>query len=335
MNFYKSEKIYFIFQIDSSFVPKTNFLKNIILIIFMMILSNNLTPQSLIRDNYGVQAGISFQFGSTVNRLGLFAKGFVIYESFQLNTDVRWHFNIRSFGPPISGGEWIYKVGLVWSWGKNDTLRNEILTPVSNQIGKKNSIGYSFNQYRDQIGTTQKTGLASIQLNRLQFIIENDAFAGAPADKFRTAAATFQYRLTATTQIGINSILWTGDPFTNFIDTQTEDATYPSRYGYRDMRLAQYGKYSHGILSMQLQQVFPYQQAVKYDLGIDSEYIRHALQNVVIHDMYYVPDKINLAKHPHIPMVSDDGTQFLFRAGQKVKPLLFFGQLGLNSTLFY
>lgn len=305
------------------------------LFFFILNLSNIVEAQSYIKDDFGIQTGVTFQFGSTVNRIGVFAKGFVIYQSFQLNTDVRWHFNMRSFGPPVSGGEWIYKVGLVWGWGETDSLSNEILTPVSNQIGRKNSIGYSFNQYRDKIGTTQKTGLASIQLNRLQFIMENDAFAGPPADKFRTAAATFQYRLTPTTQIGLNALLWTSDPFTNFIDTQTEDKDYPSRYGYRDMRFAQYGKYSHGILSMQLQQVFPYQQTVRYDLGIDSEYVRHVLQNVVIHDMYYVPDRINLAKHPHIPMISDDGTQYLFRAGQKVKPLLFYGQLGLNNTVFY
>lgn len=305
------------------------------LVLLFSVLVNTSVGQSISNEHYHIQAGVAVQFGSTVNRIGLFTKGYAIYKDFQLNADFRWHFNMSSFGPPESGQEWIYKIGLVWAWGETDTLGNDILTPLSNQIGKRNSIGYSFNQYFDQINTNQKTGLASIQLNRLQFIIENDAFAGSPADKFRTAAAVFQYRLSSTQQLGINSILWTGDPFTNFIDTKKEDTNYPSRYGYRDISKAFYGKYSHGILSMQFQQVFPFGQVMKYDIGMDSEYVRHVLQNILIHDMYYLPNKINLAKHPHIPMLDKNGEQYLFLEGQRVKPVQFFGQFALNGTLFY
>lgn len=310
-------------------------MKKLSILFALLFFTQILNAQLLKTDYCGASLGLSIQFGSTVNRIGLFAKGFGIYRDFQLNADLRWHFNISSFGPPRSGQEMSYKLGIVWAWGNSDTLDNPFLSPVSNQIGKKNSLGYSFNQYWDQIGTSQKTGLISLQLNRLNFIIENDAFAGPPADKFRTAAMILNYRLTETSTIGINSILWTGDPFTNLIDTETQDPDYPSQYGYRDMSNANYGECSHGIISAQFQQLFPNHQQVKMELGADSEYIRHLLQNIIIHDLYFVPRSLNPSKHPHIPMVADDGSQYLFLPHQKVKPSTFFGQFAVNGTWFY
>jgi len=295
----------------------------------------NLSAQQFQNNCCGASVGVTLQFGTTINRIGIFAKGYGIYKGFQLNSDIRLHFNYRAFGPDLNGGEFVYKIGAVWAWGAADTLENSFLSSVSNQLGKRNSIGYSFNHYFDKIGTNQKTGFISLQLHRWHFIMENDAFAGAPADKYRTAAAILQYRISPTTQIAFNSILWTGDPFTNFIDTQTFDEDYPSQYGYRDMNYASYGNYSNGVFGIQMQTMLPYQQEVKYNLGIDSEWVRHIFQNIIIHDLYILPKWLNPMKHPHIPMVSDVGTQYIFKEGQRVKPPSFFAQFGWNSTLFY
>lgn len=303
--------------------------------IFIIINTLHLSAQQFQTDCCGASVGISMQFGTHINRIGLFGKGYMLYNDFQFNTDVRWHFNYRAFGPDLSGNEFVYKIGVVWAWGDEADLENPFLSAVSNQLGKRNSIGYSFNHYFDKIATNQKTGFISIQLNRLHFIMENDAFAGAPADKYRTAAAMFQYQLTPTAIIALNTVLWTGDPFTNFIDTQTFDNNYPSQYGYRDMSNASYGNYSNGVLGLQLKTLFPYQQEMRYGVGIDSEWVRHILQNIIIHDLYILPKVLNPMKHPHIPMLSDDGSQYLFIEGQKVKPLSLFTQFGWNGTVFY
>jgi hypothetical protein len=304
-------------------------------IIFILFHILNLSAQQFQSDCCGASVGVSIQFGTHINRIGLFAKSYAIYKDFQLNADVRWHFNYRAFGPDLSGSEFVYKIGAVWAWGDVDTLENPFLSPVGNQLGKRNSIGYSFNHYFDNIATNQKTGFISIQLNRLHFIMENDAFAGAPADKYRTAAAILQYRISPTSLLSLNTILWTGDPFTNFIDTQTFDDNYPSQYGYRDMSNASYGNYSNGIFGLQFKTMFPFGQEMRYDIGFDSEWIRHFFQNIIIHDLYILPKVLNPMKHPHIPMVSNDGSQYLFLEGQKVKPMSLFAQFGWNGTVFY
>lgn len=239
-------------------------------------------------------------------------------------------------GPPKPTKELTWGVGALWAWGqKSETSRNPFHSLVENQTGLSNSLAYSFRAYKDGIGTSQLTGVAGVELGKWQFTVENDAFSGVAADKFRTAAACMRYRLPDGAHIGLETILWTGDPFTDMIDTKTRDNAYPGRYGYRDMSHAHYGRFSHGILAMLWQQALPYGQTAKAEAGIDSEWVRHFLQNIIIHDLYILPDCINPAKMPHIPMVADDGTQFLFREGQKVRPARFFGQVSLNGDLFY
>jgi hypothetical protein len=310
-------------------------LKPLIFLLFNFCLSTFLQGQRIQGENYGATIGLNLTLGTTVNRIGIVAKGYYIQKDFQFNLDGRYHFNMSSYGPKLSGQEWTIKSGVVWAWGEQQNIENPFLSPVSNQIGKINSLGYSFNYYWDEIGTNQTTGIIGIQLNRFNFTMENDAFAPPPADKFRTAAMKLTYRLDESTYLLLNSTLWTGDPFTDMIDTQTDLPHYPSRYGYRDMTYAKYGNYSHGILGLGLEQMLPYGQEIRCDVGIDSEWVRYVLQNIIIHDLYFVPDVLNPAKFPHIPILADDGQQYLFYSHQRVKPACFFAQLALNGTLFY
>ena len=310
-------------------------MKRFIRLSFCLFITSSLYSQSISGENYQGSVGLNLTFGTTVNRIGLFAKGFYIHKDVQFNLDTRYHFNISSYGPRLSGPEWSLKGGVVWAWGEQASIENPFLSPVGNQIEKTNSLGYSFNYYWDKIGTNQATGTLSVQFDKVNFIMENDAFAPPAADKFRTAAIKFTYRIQENTYLTINSTLWTGDPFTDMLDTQRDLAHYPSRYGFRDMSYTKYGKFSHGILSVGLQQILPFQQEIRYNLGVDSEWVRHILQNVIIHDLYFIPNIINPAKHPHIPMVSNTGEQYLFYSHQEVKPASFYGQFSMNGTLFY
>ena len=319
-----------------------------VLILLLIHFSLFVNAQTLTTSDWGVRLGVHYQFGTIVNRVGCFSKAYFSYRDVQFNVALRWQFNMSNYGPPKSGQEFVLKGGAAWAWGQATDLNALRWTSAGHQSNKRHHIGYSFNHYWDQIGTNQSTGTLQLQLHRWAFTIENDAFAGPPADKFRTAAARLSYQPNPQILIAIASTLWTGDPFTNFIDTQVSNSGYPSRFGYRDMRNANYGKYSHGILNMLVQYQPPleasitglnhhwhFEPSLRLATGIDSEWVRHILQNIIIHDLPFIPARFNPAKHPHIPMVCEDGSQYLFLPFQRVKPASTFVQWGCNESVFY
>ncbi len=131
---------------------------------------------------------------------------------------------------------------------------------------------------------------------------------------------------------GINSLLWTGN--SNNIKTHY-DENYPAHYGYRDLSKSKYGKFSNGILSFQVQYTSEYAQLINFELGIDSEYVRHMLQNKFMHDMNWIPKKWNGAQNPHYPMLDTNGMPYLYREGQKVKKSKLYLDMSINKNLFY
>jgi len=70
-------------------------------------------------------------------------------------------------------------------------------------------------------------------------------------------------------------------------------------------------------------------------MGVDSEHIRYAIQDIFIHDMYFIPKKWNKAKNPHYPMLDTTGQPYLFKPGQKVKPTSFYFEFSGNTGIFY
>ena len=138
-----------------------------LLLLYLLFSTSILNAQRIEGENYGGMLGLNLTFGSTVNRIGLVVKGYFIQnEKFQYNLDARYHFNMSSYGPPFTGQEWVLKGGFVWAWSDELDIENPFLSPVSNQLGKKNSVGYSINYYWDEIGTNQSTGTVSIQVDR-------------------------------------------------------------------------------------------------------------------------------------------------------------------------
>ena len=265
-------------------------------------------------------------------RLGVVAKGYYAGDDFQGNVEVGVHYNFASLGPPLSGPEVRASLGGVFAWGGHDEADNVFLSPVSNQTGHKYSLAYAYNYYWDRIQTSQPTGTIALQADAFHLVTENDFFAGRGGDKFRTGAISAAFRNNKTLA-AIKTVLWTGNTGKN--TRKIKDSEYPGRFGYRDMRHAPHGAYSHGILSAQVQYAWYGFQTVGCEVGVDSEKVRHAVQNLFIHDMVFLPDKWVPHENPHVPMRNAQGGMFLFKEGQTIKPAEPFLELSMNPSLFY
>jgi hypothetical protein len=284
------------------------------------------------QDQPGGMLGISVHFGTVRMRLGVVARAFYATTRVQANLELGLHYNFRAFGPPAAGPELRASVGGVAAWGSNAASQDVFLSPVGNQTGRRSSFAYAYNMYWDRIGTSQRTGTVALQIGALAVATENDILAGKGEDKFRTGAVSVHWR-EEDTRFGIRTVLWTGDTETNV--PKVRESSYPSRFGYKDMRNARYGAYSHGLLTAQVEHAISGFQTVGAEVGVDWERVRHTVQNRFIHDMAFIPDGWVGSENPHVPMLDAQGGQYLFLDGQEVKPPRVFAELSTNPSLFY
>lgn len=309
------------------------YLIQIILILFIIV-SNNITNAQIIkRNNFFVSAGIMINGGTSLNRAGLFFAGYYVVKHFQFNMNIRPIYNINGLGTLKSFPELIANLGVTFGYGKTDSLFNNFTTPVSNHTGRKYSCTFSYNLYIDNIGTTQGTGTVAFEFGHFGIIHENDMWGEPRSDKFRSAAMQFYYR-TEYWKYTINVILWHGDAFDQRVFTYT-DTDYPARFGYKDLSNVKYGKTSAGILSANVSYAMPNMQIVSFGTGINSEYVRHIAQNKMIHDKWFLPDKIAGYELKHYPMLDTEGNPYLFKKEQKIKPTELYFNFGFNQNLFY
>ncbi|MBI3134881.1 MAG: hypothetical protein HYZ14_09440 [Bacteroidetes bacterium] len=285
---------------------------------------------------YGFSAGISFDFGTNVNRLGLSGGAYYAYDFAQVNISLKAYYNFQSIGLKKKTPEIVLAGGINFCYGKKDTVRNRFTGPGENNTAFPHAFGYSYLRYWDKNQTSQSTGLFNIQAGQFRFLTENDLFAGGKGwrDRFRTGGFKVDYTVNDL-RFALTSALWTGD----FIGCDiVKDSLYPSRFGYRRTERSQYGNFSLGLLSAQVNWLLPgvpLNQDARLNLGVDSEWVRHVLQNKLVHDQCYLPKKWINHENPHIPMLSDKGDPYLFDPAQKVKPASCYFNLGLNSPVFY
>jgi hypothetical protein len=288
--------------------------------------------ETVVHDEFGGMLGLSLTLGTIRQRLGVIAKGYYAGSDFQANMEVGVHYNFAAFGPPVSGPEVRTSLGGVFAWGDTDVADNVFLSPVSNQTGHKYSLAYAYTYYWDKIKTSQPTGTVALQVDAFHLVTENDFLAGGGGDKFRTGAISAGFRSNKTL-IAVKTMLWTGDTGKN--TREIKGSQYPSRFGYRDMRQAPHGAYSHGILSAQVLYAWSGFQTLGGEVGVDSEKVRHAVQNRLIHDMDFIPDKWVDTENPHVPMRDAQGDMYLFREGQTIEPAEPFVEVSMNPSLFY
>ena len=283
-----------------------------------------------------VQFGISGSFGTHVNRIGFFIQPSYFSEYAGLQIRATYNCVFSGIGIQKHTEEFHLQNVFFLCMGSEDSIPVYVNDVYTNQGDRPFSIIYSFNRYSDHSQTSQNTGCIGIQNRSFRILTENDLFALKRQDRYRTAAiivSLFKNEY----QFSIKSVLWTGDSFDKRAIKITNDSLYKSRFGYKDLRNAQFGKHSNGILCFQINKYVDYSipQNISISAGVDAEQIRHFLQNKMIHDMYFIPECYITYKNVHYPMLQTDGTPYLKRQGQKIRKPKPYINFGLNEGLFY
>jgi len=301
------------------------------LIILIIIFYNvNLFSQYT---NFGVTSGLSFSFGNKVNRIGLRASGFYVYGIGQVNASLNAYYNFQSLAIKKKTPELQLGIGTQIGFGKKDTSSNHFIGLIDNNTDRYFSGGYTYQYFFDKQNTSQGGGIINLNIEHFTFATSNDLFGFGKGwrDRFRTAAVLLQYRY-LDTKIALNSTFWTGD----YIGCKKiKNSNYPARFGYKENDKAIYGKYTAALTSIQIEQVLPYSQIARLNIGMDNEKVRHLLQNRLIHDQDYIPKKWIKIPQMHFPMLDENGNQYLFREGQHIKPTTIYYNIGLNNSVFY
>lgn len=293
-------------------------------LIFSLILPGFCFSQNYFRDHFGGSIGIIANIGTHNNSFGLTINSYYHDKFFQFNNGANFHLYHKNIGQRTHFREVRLHTGLVLLAGKKENEIDFLMDGLNHQTTFNYGIGYNYLWYFDNAGTSQLSGGWSIHAKKLSFYLENDIFGGQGKDRFRTAhfqAAykTGDYRFAA----GVN--LWTGETKESMWEKVSLDKC-PS--GYRLLEDLPYGRTSHGILYGGLTYRLPFQQQINIKLGIDSENIRHTIQNRLIHDLIFLPKKIE-RKTPHYPRLDEDGCP-IFDKSQVRKSVLFL-QYGLND----
>lgn len=285
-------------------------------------------------EGFGISGGLQVDLGFPVNRVGLRIQGYYVWDFVQLNGSLGWQYNVSHLGPrPMQpGGEFQGALGAIVGWGPSELQPHPFLHPVANQTGRQYALGYAWKYYWDNRETSQLTALIGLHLGRWEILTENDAYTGLVYDRYRTGAFAVAYRRDSLRYM-LMTTLWTGDP--RNLPRVSDNPDFPARYGYKDLRDAPYGRFSHGILAAQVSTALPYYHQGQASIGIDAEQVRNFMQNRLIHDMYYFPEKLTPVRNPHYPMLDTEGYPYLYQPDQVIRRPRPYLELGLNSPLFY
>ena len=299
-----------------------------IVCIAILFCFQNTNAQQYQEGKVGVNVGIVFAIGTHIDRFGGVINAYYKTNNFQVNPELRVYFNAKNLGPDKPSIETVLSLGAIYSYGSLDTSNNDFYSPVANQTQHQNSFGYAYRFYFNNIETRQRTGLISIEVNNFNLVAENDLFAEPKLDRFRTGAFLIKYQKD-NFQFAVNTTLFTGQ-----MGNRITDESYPFNHTYENTEGGKYTEFSNGLLSAQFNYVDEFYQNYQANIGIDYERVRHAIQNRLIHDILVMP-KLTKNINAHIPMLDNKGEQYLFREGQKVKPMQFYMNGFMNPSLFY
>jgi len=309
-----------------------NIRKRFIILVFAFLYSTLTISQNVDDFGWGIKGGVSINIGTHFQRVGLMFQGYYFNSFAQGNIGTQAFYNFRTLGPKVKSWEIVPNIGAHLYWGVQDkNFFNPDFSTISIQSMSPYSVGYGFKYYWDTKGTSQPSGIITVNIENVIFSTENDIFAMAGEDKYRTGSLTLQYHKNDIS-FYITSLMWTGARNKTKLISSSD---YPSTFGYLDMSESKYGKISHGTLSMGVRYSMNYNQTANAEVGFDSERIRHFFQNKVIHDMPMFPKKWNKAENPHYPMLKDDGSPYLFGEKEKLRKTRFYFQTGLNQPVFY
>lgn len=294
-----------------------------IILLFLPILSR---AQNYFESHFGGTIGLVLNFGTHNNNIGINLKGYYTDYFFQANLGSSVTFNINSYGKRKMFWENKNTLGLILLADKNDnTAQIDFqLDGLNHQTTNNYGIGYNYIFYFDNRGTSQQSGGFAIHLKNFSIYHENDVFGGQGKDRFRTGHLLFSYRY-ADFKFGLGLNLWTGETAKSPWNKEAK-SKMPS--GYRDLTKSAYGATSHGILYGSMSYYLDYGQYLTAKIGIDSEQIRHTIQNRLMHDLIFLPKKVK-RKTPHYPRLDEKGKP-IFSKDEMRRNLLFM-QIGANS----
>ncbi|MBL4861955.1 MAG: hypothetical protein JKY09_02915 [Crocinitomicaceae bacterium] len=295
----------------------------VILLVFCMPFFSK--GQSYFTDHFGGTVGLVVNIGTHVRSVGLNAKGYYTDYFYQVNAGSTFYLHQASYGGRKKFWESRNTLGLVLLAGKRESPIDFQLDGLNHQTPYNYGIGFNYLMYTDNKGTTQQSGAFGLHFKQLAIYHENDVFGGQGKDRFRTGHVQFAYRHNDFKfAAGIN--LWTGETTNSPWERIRMDGC-PN--GFRNLENLPYGRTSHGIGYGSLTYNLPYGQDIHFKLGIDSDQIRHSFQNRLIHDLVFLPKKVE--RHtPHYPRLDEHGCPVFDKKDVRKNKL--FLQIGVNDN---
>lgn len=294
-------------------------------LLYLILLSSSIKAQSYVSEHFGGSVGVSINMGTHINSIGLNLKGYYTDYFYQVNAGTTINFSTKGFGSRTNFWDSRTSLGLVLLAGKKEQTPNLMLDGLNHQTNYNLGLGYNYLWYLDQAGTSQNSGGFGIHVKSLSLYHENDVFGGQGKDRFRTGHLFAAYRYKEW-QFGAGINLWTGETANSrWEKIILEDC--PN--GFRILEDLPYGKTSHGLLYGSVTRFYPYNQSASLRIGIDSEHVRHAVQNRLIHDLILIPKAIKRTT-PHYPRLDSHGCPAFYK--EDVRPNLFLLQLSANEN---
>ncbi len=268
----------------------------------LLLLSSFSFAQNWNAFSFGTMLGFTATVGTHSTRVGLTLSGHFNYSFVQLNVSNFANFNLFGYGNRSKFWESRTALGLVLLGGKHNNTPDFQYDALLHNTTYTYGLGYNYLWYHDNAATRQRSGGWAIHVKSFSVLLENDVFGGQGKDRFRTGhlALTYRYQTTKFT-IGLN--IWTGETASS---TWQHIAMKKCPSGFRLLEDLPYGKTSHGILYLGVTQKMPYVSNVYGRIGLDSEHIRHAFQNRLMHDLLFLPKDFP-RNTPHYPMLDKDG----------------------------
>ncbi len=275
--------------------------------------------------HFGANIGLLLNVGTHVNRIGFTINAFYSDYFYQLNLGNSSTFNLTSYGKRKNFFESRSSIGMLLLAGRKNNEIDIQFDGLLHNTSFEYGLGFNYLWYLDNVNTSQLSGGWGLHIKNISMLFENDVFGGQARDRFRTGQLTFRYRREAfAATFGL--YLWTGETRnTNWVKESTDRC--PN--GYRSLEDTEYGRTSHGILFGGFSYHLGYGQFAFVKTGIDSEHIRHAFQNRLIHDLIFLPKKMK-RNTPHYPRLDADGCPVFDPS--KVRKDRWYFQIGSNEN---
>jgi hypothetical protein len=270
----------------------------------------------------GINLKFIFSLGSHEKSIGIRLNSYLQFHFIQLNGSSSIQFYNYSWGNRRNFFENRTAFGIVGFFGQKNQYIDWNYSTLTKQSPHDYAVSYSSIWYHDNVGTSQRSGAFGIQIKRLSLWHENDAFAGIATDRFRSGVVNIFWN-DSLYKIGSGIVIWTGE--TTGVPKLFNPKVYPK--SYKILSLLPYGKTSHGVFFSQV--LFKVGgNSVGLQMGLDSEEIRHQIQNKLFHDLPFLPTKFQ-NQTPHYPRLNSNGLPVFTK--ENVRKNRFYYSVRLNS----